>query len=270
MPTPGFWASTDGRGLPEIEKLAPSSPCPQAFARARYGMRDLGRRPGPTVHAATASTTSAARSPTPVRTASHERADARRLRRRRWSTAARRLRTSRSAARLASPPWRPALATNAKVSSRRTDSNRLLSISASSASARRRPGRRRAPHLLGLFALINIFIGVFNLVPLLPFDGGHVGHRGLRADPGEAQAPRAATWPTSPGCCPSPTRWSLRAGPDLRVQPVPRHRQPLGRELMDVSATDRYPRRRDPPDHPGAPHAAPSRWAATRPVACSR
>jgi membrane-associated protease RseP (regulator of RpoE activity) len=28
--------------------------------------------------------------------------------------------------------------------------------------------------LLGLFALINIFIGMFNLVPLLPFDGGHV------------------------------------------------------------------------------------------------
>lgn len=28
--------------------------------------------------------------------------------------------------------------------------------------------------LIGLFALINIFIGVFNLVPLLPFDGGHV------------------------------------------------------------------------------------------------
>jgi membrane-associated protease RseP (regulator of RpoE activity) len=28
--------------------------------------------------------------------------------------------------------------------------------------------------LLMLFALINIFIGVFNLMPLLPFDGGHV------------------------------------------------------------------------------------------------
>jgi membrane-associated protease RseP (regulator of RpoE activity) len=28
--------------------------------------------------------------------------------------------------------------------------------------------------LIGLFALINIFIGMFNLVPLLPFDGGHV------------------------------------------------------------------------------------------------
>ena len=28
--------------------------------------------------------------------------------------------------------------------------------------------------LITLFALINIFIGVFNLVPMLPFDGGHV------------------------------------------------------------------------------------------------
>ena len=28
--------------------------------------------------------------------------------------------------------------------------------------------------LVGLFALINIFIGMFNLIPLLPFDGGHV------------------------------------------------------------------------------------------------
>ncbi len=28
--------------------------------------------------------------------------------------------------------------------------------------------------LIALFALVNIFIGMFNLVPLLPFDGGHV------------------------------------------------------------------------------------------------
>jgi membrane-associated protease RseP (regulator of RpoE activity) len=28
--------------------------------------------------------------------------------------------------------------------------------------------------LLGLFAYINIFIGIFNLIPMLPFDGGHV------------------------------------------------------------------------------------------------
>jgi membrane-associated protease RseP (regulator of RpoE activity) len=28
--------------------------------------------------------------------------------------------------------------------------------------------------VLGLFVLINVFIGIFNLIPLLPFDGGHV------------------------------------------------------------------------------------------------
>ena len=30
------------------------------------------------------------------------------------------------------------------------------------------------PQLLMLFALVNIFVGVFNMIPLLPFDGGHV------------------------------------------------------------------------------------------------
>ena len=28
--------------------------------------------------------------------------------------------------------------------------------------------------VLTLFVLINVFIGLFNLIPLLPFDGGHV------------------------------------------------------------------------------------------------
>jgi RIP metalloprotease RseP len=35
-------------------------------------------------------------------------------------------------------------------------------------------GRRGVDQFLELFALFNIFIGVFNLLPLLPFDGGHV------------------------------------------------------------------------------------------------
>ncbi|MEZ5138656.1 MAG: site-2 protease family protein [Acidimicrobiales bacterium] len=39
---------------------------------------------------------------------------------------------------------------------------------------RLRRGRRRPGALIGLFAVVNIFIGMFNLVPLLPFDGGHV------------------------------------------------------------------------------------------------
>ena len=32
----------------------------------------------------------------------------------------------------------------------------------------------RLPYLLELMVMFNIFIGIFNLIPLLPFDGGHV------------------------------------------------------------------------------------------------
>ncbi len=35
-------------------------------------------------------------------------------------------------------------------------------------------GADGASALIGFFALVNIFIGFFNLIPLLPFDGGHV------------------------------------------------------------------------------------------------
>lgn len=35
-------------------------------------------------------------------------------------------------------------------------------------------GADGASSLVGFFALVNIFIGLFNLIPLLPFDGGHV------------------------------------------------------------------------------------------------
>ncbi len=35
-------------------------------------------------------------------------------------------------------------------------------------------GADGASSLIGFFALVNIFIGLFNLIPLLPFDGGHV------------------------------------------------------------------------------------------------
>lgn len=61
----------------------------------------------------------------------------------------------------------------AATSSSSSGQNRILSmvglIQIGSDVGGRDPGA-----LLGLFALINIFIGMFNLVPLLPLDGGHV------------------------------------------------------------------------------------------------
>ena len=48
-----------------------------------------------------------------------------------------------------------------------------------------------------LLALINIFLGLLNLLPLLPFDGGHVAiatYEAIRESP----RPGAATGPTWP------------------------------------------------------------------------
>ena len=53
--------------------------------------------------------------------------------------------------------------------------------------------------VLLLIASLNIFVGMFNLLPLLPMDGGHMAvvHLGDGSGPG------------SPGCCAGPTRaWS--------------------------------------------------------------
>ena len=58
-------------------------------------------------------------------------------------------------------------------------------------------GGAGAAVVLFLLALINIFLGLLNLVPLPPFDGGPRRGRHLRGDPGEAQRP-ARTGPTWP------------------------------------------------------------------------
>ena len=62
--------------------------------------------------------------------------------------------------------------------------------------------------LLMLVAGFNLFIGLFNFIPLLPLDGGHIAgalweaiRRGLARLSG---APTPAT-STSPSCCRSPT-----------------------------------------------------------------
>jgi membrane-associated protease RseP (regulator of RpoE activity) len=58
--------------------------------------------------------------------------------------------------------------------------------------------------------LINVFIGLFNLIPLLPFDGGHVVVALLRR------------------CQPAPAghvRGGGAAGGAVRVDALPRHRE---------------------------------------------
>jgi membrane-associated protease RseP (regulator of RpoE activity) len=52
------------------------------------------------------------------------------------------------------------------------DENRILSIVGVGRLAAE-AGRNGVDQFLRFFALINIFIGVLNLIPLLPFDGGH-------------------------------------------------------------------------------------------------
>ena len=54
-------------------------------------------------------------------------------------------------------------------------------------------------NLLILFFTINIFIGMFNMVPLPPLDGGHAAVAVYERIRSPARA--AATTPTSPSCC---------------------------------------------------------------------
>ena len=79
---------------------------------------------------------------------------------------------------------------------------RLLSpVGRRARSATERPRPASGGSLL-LMAAINIFVGLFNLIPLLPFDGGHVAIATYEA----IRSRRAsATAPTSPSCCRSPT-----------------------------------------------------------------
>ena len=56
------------------------------------------------------------------------------------------------------------------------------------------------PELLRFLIAINIFVGIFNLMPLLPLDGGHIA---IGTYEKIALAARAGgTRPTSPSCMP--------------------------------------------------------------------
>ena len=62
-----------------------------------------------------------------------------------------------------------------------------------------------ATEVLLLLVYVNAFIGVFNLLPLLPLDGGHVGVATIRADPLLGGA--VPTGSMRPACSRSLTRW---------------------------------------------------------------
>ena len=71
------------------------------------------------------------------------------------------------------------------------------------------PMTEKLVFLLMLVAGFNLFIGLFNFIPLLPLDGGHIAgalweaiRRGV-ARAARSSRPRATS--TSPGCCPSRT-----------------------------------------------------------------
>ena len=75
-----------------------------------------------------------------------------------------------------------------RLDSSNPDENRIISIYG----AARIGASATDQSLEGLFeflVLINIFVGVFNLVPLLPLDGGHVAVADLRADPIDRRPP---------------------------------------------------------------------------------
>ena len=75
-------------------------------------------------------------------------------------------------------------------------------IAGETASAQRLPGQGQAGRLLVLVAGFNFFIGLFNFIPLLPLDGGHIAgalweaiRRGIarlrgRPDPGYVDVAR--------------------------------------------------------------------------------
>ena len=71
---------------------------------------------------------------------------------------------------------------------------------------RRRPDLRRRRRAFGLgrhdllLAVLNIFVGVFNMFPLLPLDGGHAAIAVVRTSPGgDAWRQHSGTSPTSNG-----------------------------------------------------------------------
>ena len=68
-------------------------------------------------------------------------------------------------------------------------------------------------NLIGLLIGLNIMLGVLNLIPLLPFDGGPRGHRGLREGP----EMRRRQDPSLPRRRPATVAGGLRRGHGARL-----------------------------------------------------
>ena len=115
--------------------------------------------------------------------------------------------------------------------------------SAWSASAAR-PAQPGIDFVILLLAMVNIFLGLINLIPLLPFDGGHVAIATYEAIREPHRRP-SATGPTSPSCMPVA----------YAVVAVLRGRRADARSTSTSVRPDRQPvrRRRElsaPPDPP--------------------
>ena len=97
-------------------------------------------------------------------------------------------------------PLAPWLGASTRPPAPRRPARRPTTAPGSPRSSGRSARRTRRPStgcgdLLDVLITIIVFLGVINLFPLLPLDGGHVADRRLRADP-EPQGPAGATTPT--------------------------------------------------------------------------
>ena len=132
-------------------------------------------------------------------------------------------------------------------------------------------GARPAGPCCCLLAMVNIFLGLFNLVPLLPLRRRPRRHRHLRGDP-RAASPAAATGPTWPSCMPVTyavvllCSWSsgCRRSTSTSSTRSAQRRRPVGRSRERARQT-RVPAPHDPPDH-GRRRRRRRRRAGLRPV----
>ena len=225
----------------------------------RHRARRRGARPGrhprraPTRHRPSGSASSASARPTPTTSVRRARAAC--------SETLHRVRPDQPAARSSAWP---------RSSAPRASSNYVATCSPATSNAdpdqrrllarrRRREGRAPVPPrpasggFVCLLAAINIFVGLFNLIPLLPFDGGHIAiatYEAIRSRHGQALPGRHhQVLPFSYAVL------AIFAGA-VRRQLLPRHRPPVARRV-------RAPQ--DPPDH-GRQGAGRRRRAGQRPV----